>query len=250
MIIPICKIINIIPCHWVDSIPHGTSHCALSCTGEIGFQGRSSCVQVTANIGIVCPAVSEASLKLLWELLERWHFTKWLLDQIEPLELLMQDEPTENTLHHIGSIEAIHAVCTHVSVLSLIDSRILRSIELGPQIISTIKLSHKMSILINFWFTDIYQFGEIFPLHILAFSMEIEPDILQLVVFELIIQFGKLVANSQLAAFSIYKIDHVLLWIVLFSISKVLFCSHYRIWKVLLHLHWWCPLQIWLHAPY
>jgi hypothetical protein len=60
-----------------------------------------------------------------------------------------------------------------------------------------------MSIFLHLCLNMVNQLGKIFPFHIFAFAMEVKPDVLQLIILELFIQFSEFFSDAVLATFLI-----------------------------------------------
>jgi hypothetical protein len=96
----------------------------------------------------------------------------------------VSDIATKYRLHDISSIKAVHTIHSDVSRLPignsacpLIDllARIYPMIEAGHKVIESMKLILDL----------IYQFRKIFPLHLSALVMKIEPNVLNQLILQL-----------------------------------------------------------------
>jgi hypothetical protein len=105
---------------------------------------------------------------------------------------------TEHTLNHIGSIKAIHAIRSKGTILRTNNLEIRWLIKLHPIVKAVVDFSDEISIVAQFVLTDVNQLGEVFPLHVLAFSVEIKPDIAQICIIQIPYDFIHLLANSKL----------------------------------------------------
>lgn len=105
---------------------------------------------------------------------------------------------TEDTLNHIGSIKAIHAVSSHDTILTANNLEIRWLIEFHPIVKAVVDFSDEIAIVAQLVLTDVNKLGEVFPLHVLAFSVEIEPDIAQICIIQIPYDFIHLLTNLKL----------------------------------------------------
>lgn len=92
------------------------------------------------------------------------------------MQLKVQDLAREDALYHISPIKAVHAVCAHRTGLSLQNLARLAIDEVSCSK-AYLKLSVKVPIPKHLVLDDGDELGQVFPLHLLALSMEVEPNI-------------------------------------------------------------------------
>lgn len=105
---------------------------------------------------------------------------------------------TEDSLNHICSIKAIHAIRSHDTILTANNLEIRWLIEFHPIIKPVVNFSDEIAIVAQLVLTDVNELGEVLPLHVLTFSVEIEPDIAQICIIQIPYDFIHLLANSKL----------------------------------------------------
>jgi hypothetical protein len=69
---------------------------------------------------------------------------------------------------------------------------------------------NKVAVVIEFILYDVQKFAEIFPLHVFAFSMEVEPGVTQLFVAHLLVETCKAVTDALLGALFVNQVHKVL----------------------------------------
>jgi len=164
------------------------------------------------------------------------------------MELDVSDLSWEDTLDNVSSIKTIHAVCAHYTWLSASNTTRLRINEL-PLTETCLHLRHKVTISQHFFFNNVDQLRKVLPLHFLAFSVEVEPNVINIRVSERFVQSCKLLANAVLASFFVNQVYDVLLRIVCLGLFEMLLGSLVRLIKVSIYDNWWCPRQSRFHLP-
>ena len=154
----------------------------------------------------------------------------------------------EDALDDVGAIEAVHAVCAHDTYLSALDATCLTINQLSLTE-ANVELGHEVSITHQFLLDNSDELAKVLPLHILALSMEIEPDVFNVFVFKRLCDLRHFFANTFLATLFVDKIDEILFCIVSLGLFYVLLCSLQRLIKVGRHSDGRCPLHVRLHSP-
>lgn len=94
-----------------------------------------------------------------------------------------------------------------------------------------------------------YKFGQVLPLHILALSMEVEPDIVNVRISQALDHLSHLLADPFLASLLINQVDPILLSVVFLRLFDVLLRSLQTLIKVGIDDYRGCPCHSRLHLP-
>lgn len=135
-------------------------------------------------------------------------------------ELLLEHLATEDTLDHIGAVEAIHAVGPHDALLQRVD---LKSILGQWSLIKTLlELTDKVAVSSELFTAGRNELTQVFPFHFLALAVEIKPRVLHRIRLHTFYDFTHFVANPQLAALLIYQVDKVLFFVLVIGLCEML----------------------------
>jgi hypothetical protein len=98
-------------------------------------------------------------------------------------------------LYNICAVKAVHAVHSDISDLLVCD---LASalIQFLSAVESEVKSRHEVIKAVQLVLDLLHQLREVFPLHLSAFMMEIEPNILDKLIFNLVDNAGELRADT------------------------------------------------------
>jgi len=145
----------------------------------------------------------------------------------------MRYKSTKYALDHVGPIQTVHAVAPESSLLGLEDREISWIVKLFSFGEARTQVGHEIAVVLQLVPAYVNQPAQVFPLHILTFSMEIKPHILQPLVPELCVQLCELAADSQLGTLLVNQVDQVLRSIHIYCFFEVHFCGNSRVFKVL-----------------
>lgn len=175
VIVAITEIIDVISLNGVLAIIHSSLPCSLTCPCEVSFQCRCACVQYTDAIRIISPRLAESLFEWGIELFER--ISLRLSSYVHLPELFVSDISTEYTLHHIGTVKAVHAVCAHNPNLAI---RHLAGaiVDLLATIHSELQVSHEIVERVQLILNLVDKFRKVLPFHLATLVVEVEPDIL------------------------------------------------------------------------
>jgi hypothetical protein len=103
----------------------------------------------------------------------------------------------EDTLHNICPIQAVHAVRAHIAHLTVY--HLTRAIvDFLSSVHTELQIGHKIVERVKLIFDLIDEFGEVFPSHLAALVMEIEPHILNKVILHSIHDLSECSADTKL----------------------------------------------------
>lgn len=114
-------------------------------------------------------------------------------------------------MNNIRPIEAIHAIRPKRSFLCLYYLKILRLVKHLPVVHPTSDCGHEISIILELIFANVYKLRQVIPFHFLALTMEVKPNVTEILVLELIVELGKLVTYTLLSALFVNEVDQVLI---------------------------------------
>lgn len=119
MVVSIAEIVDVVTSARCFEIVHRSLHRPLPRPRKISFQSWRTCVQHRQSISVIGPQVSKHLFKpLVRELLKG--ITLRLDDQSKSMKLLVKHFSREDTLHYVGPVEAVYAVCPDHSGLKLL----------------------------------------------------------------------------------------------------------------------------------
>ena len=208
MVVAVAEVVNVVSLDGIDAIIYGALECPLARPGEICLKSRCSCVEDTDSIGIVCPCLTECFFEVFREFLKR--LTKRLTCNTHSIELLMSYVPTEHRLHDISTVKAVHAVNSYISDL-LIGDLTGTLIQLFSAVKTEVESCHEIVEAMEFVLHLLDQLRKVLPLHLPAFVVEVEPYILDKLIFNLVNNLSELSADAKLRPFLVYQIDKDLL---------------------------------------
>ena len=93
------------------------------------------------------------------------------------------------------------------------------------------------------------ELGQILPLHFLALTVEVEPNVVNVRVGQCFAHLRELLSDAFLTSLFVNQVHEVLLLIVNLGFFDMLLCGLVRLIKVRVDYHRWCPRQSWLHLP-
>jgi hypothetical protein len=95
----------------------------------------------------------------------------------------------------------------------------------------------------------IHQLREVLPLHLSALVMEIEPNILDKLIFNLVDNAGELCPDTKLRPFLVDQVNKYLLTVELLDLSHVLLGKMHGFLVILIDNDSWAPFHGRLLAP-
>ena len=158
MVVPIGEVVDEVTRNRVDAVVHGALVGSATSSSKVCFQSGGASVQVAHDVGVVGPTFSKHVFKQVWELFECAPLCPsvyWLRNQVKLLKLLVCNVSTEDTLHNIGSIKAVHAVSSECSFLLLLYLNVIRIIYLISQIESEVNFCHEIVVSVQLFLDDI-----------------------------------------------------------------------------------------------
>ena len=103
---------------------------------------------------------------------------------------------TKDSLYYVGAIQTVHAVTPKNTFLDLKDRKISWIVKLFSFREAHAQVCHEIAVVLQLVPAYVDQPAQVLPLHILTFSMEIKPHILQPLVPELCVQLCELTTDS------------------------------------------------------
>ena len=156
--------------------------------------------------------------------------------------------PTDHRLNNISSVKAVHAVSANVSLLTINDLT-CAICDFLSLVHAKLELSDEMIICVKLLLDHVNKLREVLPLHLTAFMMKIEPDILDLFILNFINDVGKCVSNALLRALLVNKVYEDLLAKLLLDLSHMLDGENSGILSILVNADRRAPLHSGLLAP-
>ena len=147
-------------------------------------------------------------------------------------------ESTKYSLNYVSAIQTVHTVTPESSLLDLEDREISWIVKLFSFGEAHTQVGHEIAVVLQLVPAYVNQPAQVLPLHILTFSMEIKPHILQPLVPELCVQLCELATNSQLGTLLVNQVDQVLRSIHIYGFFEVHFCGNSRVFKVFVDNYW------------
>lgn len=117
MVVPITEVVDVVPLDGILTVLNSSLPCALASAGEICFESGGASIEDTDDVSIISPSLSESLLERVDEFL-KWVSLRLASDFHLP-QLLVCDVPTEDRLHDVGAIKAIHAIYTDSTSLAV-----------------------------------------------------------------------------------------------------------------------------------
>lgn len=112
----------------------------------------------------------------------------------------------ENTLHYISTIQAVHAVGTHYAHLT-IDNLASAIIDLLAAVHAKLQVSHKIVEGVELVLDLVHELRKILPFHLATLMVEVEPDILNEIVFNSVHDLRESITDTQLRALFVNQVN-------------------------------------------
>lgn len=154
----------------------------------------------------------------------------------------------EDTLHDVRPVKTVHAVGSHHSLLPALNAARLRIDQLALSK-PYLHLREKVPITHQLILHNGDKFRQVFPLHVLALAMEVEPDVVDVRVVDRLNHLAHFLANPVLAALLVDQVDPVLLLVVGLRFPHVLQSRLVALIEVGVHGDGWRPGHSRLHLP-
>ena len=162
------------------------------------------------------------------------------------MKLHLENFTRKNTLNHVGSVEAIHAIGAHDSRLPLFDlTRICR--YLASFVKAYLEFTNEISVVLKLLLNNCDELADI--LDFLDFCVVVKPVVFNVGVVELLDDLCKLAAEPALASFFVNQIDQVLAAIHSIRLLDVRLGGGETLIEIFVHDYWWVPLHVGLVAP-
>jgi cell shape-determining protein MreD len=135
----------------------------------------------------------------------------------------VSDLPAKNALNNVCSIQTVNAIGSESSSLSLENFKVLGIVELVTIIETYFKICQEVFVFFKGLLHNSHKFRQVFPLHFLAFSVEVKPNVLDVWVFQLVDHSSHFCANLILPTLLVNQIHAILRPYELFGLSEVHF---------------------------
>ena len=223
MVVAICEVVDVVPCNRVYSVVKSSLLGSLASPCKVSLESWSSGVEVAHGISVVSPAFPKNLLKCIRELFKGRSLTSACRrNQIELLELLVGYLSAEDALDHISPIKTVHAIGPKASILSRYDVDVLGLEVASLQGASSFDLCDRVPIIFELFLHYLYKFRQVFPFHVLAFTMEVKPYVVQLRILQFLVNSRELVANALLRTFLVNQVYEVLRAVVSLRVFEML----------------------------
>lgn len=136
-------------------------------------------------------------------------------------------------MNYVSTIQTVHAVTSESSLLDLEDREISWIVKLFSFGEAHTQVGHEIAVVLQLVPAYVNQPTQVFPLHILTFSMEIKPHILEPLIPELCVQLCELATDSQLGTLLVNQVDQILRSIHIDCFFEVHFSGNSRVFKIL-----------------
>jgi hypothetical protein len=194
----IAEIVNEVTLNGINTIIYGSLKFSLSGSCEISLQSGGTGIQDTNPIGVTCPCLTECFFKVFWGFFKG--FSERLAGYGHCVELLVSNISVQHWLYYILAVKAVHADHSDISNL-LVGNLASALIQLFSAVESEVQSRHEVIKAVQLVFDLLYQLWKVFPLHLSAIVMEIEPHILDKLIFNFVDDAGELRADTKLRPF-------------------------------------------------
>ena len=192
MVVPVAEIVDVVPGDRVDAVVQRAFHRSLAGSGEIRLQSGRPRVQNADFIRVISPRLPECLLERPLELFEWVSFGLTRDTHLE--QLSVRYVSAQHRLHHVGSVQTVHAVDTHVALL-FAEHLACLVVDFVPLLHAAVQSGQEVLEVGQFVLDYVSQFGQILPPHLPALVVEIEPHVKQLAVLHVVDQLSELSAD-------------------------------------------------------
>lgn len=118
----------------------------------------------------------------------------------------MSNVSTEYALHHIGTIQAVHAVGSHYAHLT-INHLAGAIVDLLAAVHTELQVGHEIVEGVELVLNLIHELRKVFPFHLATLVVEVEPHILYETVFNSVHDLSESSTDTQLRALFVNQVD-------------------------------------------